>query len=177
MTMEQEKQQLTFMQRLQQSWAAFRQTNLRAQTHYAVFRATQNLKHKSGLVKQYQQRFATSWETWLGVGAGITGLLMLLNPDGLWRWQFLLVVIVVLLAPFFADLFTSLKKVFTEYPGKQLIGQVITLEQPLVDGTGSIRLDNLEWQLAGTDCPAGTQARVIAINDRILYITPLSQTT
>jgi membrane protein implicated in regulation of membrane protease activity len=102
---------------------------------------------------------------------------MLLNPDGLWRWQFLLVLFSVLLAPLFADLFKSLKRVFTEYPGKQLIGQVITLEQPVVDGSGSIRLDNLEWQLAGTDCPAGTQARIVAINDKTLYITPLGPAT
>jgi membrane protein implicated in regulation of membrane protease activity len=173
--MEQEKQQMTFVQRLKKGWNEFKQTNLRAQAHYAVFRTTQNIKNKNGLVKQYQQRFMAGWEKWLGIGAGMTGLLMLLNPDGLWRWQFLLVVVGVLLAPLLADLFTSLKKVFTEYPGKQLIGQVVTLEQPIVDGAGNIRLDNQEWQLAGVDCPAGTQARIIAINDRTLYITPLGQ--
>lgn len=175
--MEQEKQAGTLMQRIKQGWTEFRRTNLRAQTHYAVFRTTQNLKTKSGLVKQYQQRFKSGWETWLGIGAGLTGLLMLLNPDGVWRWQFLLVIVGVLLAPLFADLLKALKRVFTEYPGKQLIGQVITLEQPIVDGIGTIRLDNLEWQLAGSDCPAGTQAKVVAINDRTLHITPLSQAT
>lgn len=174
--MEQEKQQLTLAQRLQKSWTDLRQTNVRAQTHYAVFRTTQHLKNKNGLVKQYHQRFIGGWEKWLGVGAGLTGLFMLLNPEGLWRWQFLLVVIGVLIAPLLADLWHSLQKVFTEYPGKQLIGQVITLEQPILEGKGSIRLDNLEWQLAGVDCPAGTQAKIIAINDRTLYITPLSQT-
>lgn len=173
--MEQEKQQLTLAQRLQKSWTDLRQTNVRAQIHYAVFRTTQHIKNKNGLVKQYQQRFIDGWEKWLGVGAGITGLFMLFNPDGLWRWQFVLVLIGVLIAPLLADLWHSLKKVFTEYPGKQLIGQVITLEQGIMEGTGSIRLDNLEWQLAGDDCPAGTQAKIIAINDRTLYITPLSQ--
>ncbi|OQX15856.1 MAG: hypothetical protein BWK73_05600 [Thiothrix lacustris] len=174
--MEQEKQPTTLIQRLQASWADLRQTNLRAQAHYTVFRTTQHLKNKHGLVKQYQQRFFAGWEKWLGVGAGITGLFMLLNPDGLWRWQFALILISVLIAPLLATAWHSLKKVFTEYPGKQLIGQVITLEQAMVDGTGSIRLDNLEWQLAGDDCPAGAQAKIIAINDRTLYITPLNQT-
>ena len=175
--MEQDNQPTTLLQRVKNGWTEFRRTNVRAQTHYAIFRTTQHLKNKDGLVKQYQQRFVASWETWLGIGAGITGLLMLLNPDGLWRWQFLLVLFSVLLAPLFADLFKSLKRVFTEYPGKQLIGQVITLEQPVVDGSGSIRLDNLEWQLAGTDSPAGTQARIVAINDKTLYITPLGPAT
>lgn len=175
MNMKAEKPDMTPAQRLQAWWGGLRQTNWRAQAHYAVFRTTQNLKNKNGLVHQYQQRFMAGWEKWLGVGAGITGLLMLLNPDGVWRWQFILVVLGVLLAPLLADLLSGLKKVFTEYPGKQFIGQVVTLEQPVVEGTGSIRLDNQEWQLAGADCPAGTRARIIAIKDRTLYITPLSQ--
>lgn len=175
MSMKPETQDMTFAQRLKNGWEEFRKTNLRAQAHYTVFRATQNLKHKQGWFNQYKQRFTGSWETWLGIGAGLTGLLMLLNPDGIWRWQFLLVVLGVLAAPLLADLLGELKKVFTEYPGKQFIGQVVTLEQAMVEGAGSIRLDNQEWQLAGADCPAGTQARIIAIKDRTLYITPLSQ--
>lgn len=175
--MNQETQPMTFLQRLQKSWADLKQTNVRAQAHYAVFRTAQHIKNKNGLVKQYQQRFMNGWEKWLGIGAGITGLLMLVNPEGLWRWQLILVLGSVLLAPLLIDFWHSFQTVFTEYPGKQLIGQVITLEQGIVAGAGNIRLDNLEWQLAGDDCPAGTQAKIIAVNDRTLYIAPLSQTT
>ena len=46
-----------------------------------------------------------------------------------------------------------LQRLFTEYPGKHFIGQVITLEEGIVDGKGNIRLDNQAWQLAGSDCP------------------------
>lgn len=173
--MEQENHNKTFVQRMQNWWNGFRQTNLRAQAHYTVFRTTQNIKNKNGLFKQYQGRFKAGWEKWLGFGAGLTGLLMLLNPEGLWRWQFFLVLLGVLCAPLLADLWGEFKKVFTEYPGKQFIGQVITLEQPIVDGTGTTRLDNQEWQLAGADCPAGSNVRVIAIKDRTLYTTPISQ--
>lgn len=173
--MEQQKQEMTFAQRLKAGWDDFRQTNLRAQAHYAVFRATQNIKQKNGLVARYKQRFLANWETWLGIGAGVTGLLMLLTPDSLWRWQLLLAILAILAAPLLADMWHSLKKIFTEYPGKQFIGQVITLEQPIVEGKGQIRLDNQEWQLAGIDCPAETRVKVIAIRDRTLYIKPLEQ--
>lgn len=173
--MEQQKQDMSFAQRLRAKWGEFRQTNLRAQAHYAVFRATQNIKQKDGVFARYKQRFLNSWETWLGIGAGITGLFMLLNPDSLWRWQLLLILLAVLLAPLIADLLHSLKKVFTEYPGKHFIGQVITLKQPIEDGKSSIRLDNQEWNLEGTDCPTGTQVKVIAIKDRTLYIKPLGE--
>lgn len=173
--MEQEKQDMTLVQRLQNHWREFRQTNLRAQAHYTLFRTAQNMKNKSGLLQQYKQQFMAGWEKWLGIGAGITGVLMLLNPEGIWRWQLLLVVLGILLAPLMADLLGTLKRALTEYPGKQLIGQVVTLEQAIVEGSGSIRLDNQEWQLAGVDCPAGTPVRIIALKDRTLYITPLSQ--
>jgi membrane protein implicated in regulation of membrane protease activity len=171
--MEKENQNLTFIQRVKNLWRDLKQTNLRAQTHYMVFRTTQNIKQKNDLLTRYKQRFANGWEKWLGIGAGITGLLMLLNPDGIWRWQIVLILLGILCAPLLADLFAALKHPFTEYPGKQLIGQILTLEQAMIDGKGSIRLDNQTWQLAGTDCPAETKVKVIAINDRTLYITPV----
>lgn len=173
--MEQQKQEMSLPERVKAGWDDLRQSNLRAQAHYAVFRATQNIKHKDGLFARYKRRFLENWETWLGIGAGFTGLLMLLNPDGLWRWQLLLITVAVLTAPILADMLIGLKKVFTEYPGKQFIGQVLTLEQPIVDGRGSIRLDNQDWQLAGPDCPEQSQVRVIAIKDRTLYVKTLEQ--
>lgn len=142
--------------------------------HYAVFRTTQNIKQKNDLMGRYRQRFAEEWEKWLGIGAGITALLMLFNPDGLWRWQILFLLLAIALAPLLTDLFLALRKPFTEYPGKHLIGQTATLDEPIVDGKGSIRLDNQLWQLAGMDTSAGTEVRVIAINDRTLYVTPLA---
>lgn len=170
-----DSQKMTLAQRLQQAWQAFRQTNWQAQAHYAVFRATQNLKNPNSWLQQYKQRFKADWQTWVGIGAGVTGLLMLLNPDGFWQWQFVIALASILLAPVLANSWHGMKRIFTEYPGKQFIGQVITVEQAVVDGIGSTRLDNQEWQLAGADCPAGTQARVIAVKDRTLYITPLNQ--
>jgi hypothetical protein len=48
--MEKENQNLTFTQRLQSLWQDLKQTNLRAQTHYMVFRTTQNIKQKNDLL-------------------------------------------------------------------------------------------------------------------------------
>ncbi|MDD5394826.1 MAG: NfeD family protein [Thiothrix sp.] len=173
--MEQEKQEITFAQRLRDGWQNVKQTNLRAQAHYVVFRTAQHIKQQNSLWLYYQQRFVSDWLKWLGIGAGLTGLLMLLNPDGIWRWQLLWIVLGVLSAPLLTDLVLTLQTLLTEYPGKHFIGQVITLEQGITDGKGSTRLDNQLWQLAGSDCPPQTQVRIIAINDRTLYVTPLNQ--
>ena len=172
--MEQEKQDLSFVQRLQQSWQNLQQANLRAQAHYAVFRTAQHIKQQNSLLLYYKQRFLADWAKWLGIGVGVTGVLMLFNPEGIWRWQWFWVASGAILAPLFADVWLMLQRLFTEYPGKHFIGQVITLEEGIVDGKGNIRLDNQAWQLAGSDCPPQTQVRVIAINDRTLHVTPLS---
>lgn len=154
-------------------WKGFRQSNPQAQLHYAIFQATQRIKQRNQSVAQYKKRFMDEWDKWLGMGAGFTGLLLLLNPDGLWRWQIPLVIVAVLLAPYLADIYRALKKPFTEYPGKQLIGQIITLTTPITDGKGEIRLDNQTWQLSGMDCTADKQVKIIALSDRTLYVTPV----
>lgn len=173
--MEQDNQEVSFGQRIQNWWKNLRQNNLRAQAHYAVFRATHNLKQRSDVFQRYKERLKTNWDQWLGVGAGLAGLLLLFNPEDLWRWQLVFLLLGLVLGPLLADFWDSLRRPFTEYPGKQYIGQALILDQPLVKGKGSIKLDNQVWQLSGQNCPAGSQVRVIAISDRTLYITLLNR--
>lgn len=173
--MEQAKQDISFAQRLRNIWDSLRQANLRAQAHYMVFRAAQQFKQQHSLLAYYRQRFVGSWPKWLGIGAGLTGLMMLLNPDEVWHWQWLWILVFVLLAPLFEDMLLILRKLLTEYPGKHLIGQVVTLEEGLVDGKAELRLENQTWQVTGTDCPPQSRVRIIAINDRTLYVSPLER--
>ena len=37
------------------------------------------------------------------------------------------------------------------------------LEQPIVDGRGSARIEGVDWRLNGPDLPAGTRVRVVAV--------------
>jgi membrane protein implicated in regulation of membrane protease activity len=173
--MEQAKQDMTFAQRLRDTWDNLRQANLRAQLHYLIFRAAQQFKQKNSLLIYYRERFTATWPKWLGIGAGLTGLMMLFNPDEVWRWQWLWVIAFVLLAPLLEDMLLVLQKLLTEYPGKHFIGQVISLEEGIIDGKAEVRLENQVWQVAGSDCSPQTRVRVIAINDRTLYVTPLEQ--
>jgi membrane protein implicated in regulation of membrane protease activity len=40
------------------------------------------------------------------------------------------------------------------------IGRIFTLEKPIVDGSGVVRIGDTVWRVVGPDCPAGSRVRV-----------------
>ena len=42
-----------------------------------------------------------------------------------------------------------------------LIGRVFTLEKPIVGGSGTVRIDDTIWRVAGPDAPAGSRVRIV----------------
>src|ERR1700759_3087159 len=42
-----------------------------------------------------------------------------------------------------------------------LVGRVFTLEKPIIDGAGTVRIDDTVWRVAGPDAPAGRRGRIV----------------
>ena len=42
-----------------------------------------------------------------------------------------------------------------------LIGREFTLEKPIIDGSGTVRIDDTVWRVAGPDAPAGSRVKVV----------------
>ena len=42
-----------------------------------------------------------------------------------------------------------------------LVGRVFTLEKPIIDGFGTVRIDDTIWRVAGPDAPAGSRVRIV----------------
>jgi membrane protein implicated in regulation of membrane protease activity len=42
-----------------------------------------------------------------------------------------------------------------------LVGRVFTLEKPIIDGAGTVRIDDTVWRVAGPDAPAGSRVRIV----------------
>ena len=40
-----------------------------------------------------------------------------------------------------------------------LVGRVFTLEKPIIDGSGTVRIDDTIWRVAGPDAPAGSRVK------------------
>ena len=48
---------------------------------------------------------------------------------------------------------------FLNKRAEALVGRVFTLEKPIIDGAGTVRIDDTIWRVAGPDAPAGSRVR------------------
>ncbi|MCG8548248.1 MAG: NfeD family protein, partial [Alphaproteobacteria bacterium] len=60
--------------------------------------------------------------------------------------------------------------------GSQYVGRVVTLDQPLVDGAGKVRIGDTFWRVAtpdNSDLAAGVQVRITGVDGIVLKIEPV----
>jgi membrane protein implicated in regulation of membrane protease activity len=53
------------------------------------------------------------------------------------------------------------------------IGRAFTLERPIVDGRGRLKVDDTMWLVEGPDLPAGTRVRVTSVDATLLRVAEL----
>ena len=51
-----------------------------------------------------------------------------------------------------------------------MVGREFTLEKPIVDGTGTVRIDDTIWRVAGPDAPAGSRVKVVRADGASLTV-------
>jgi inner membrane protein len=103
---------------------------------------------------------------WLGLAALLVGLVsFVLHPS--WQIQLLMFAVFAACAvPVWRRLALSARKTdqsnaFLNRRAEALVGRVFTLEKPIVDGAGTVRVDDTIWRVAGPDTPAGSRVRVV----------------
>jgi len=103
---------------------------------------------------------------WLGLAALLVGLIsFVVQPS--WQAQILMFAAFAIAAvPVWRRLARAGQAASTDNPflnrrSQALVGRVFTLEKPIVDGAGTVRIDDTVWRVAGPDTPAGTRVRVI----------------
>lgn len=115
---------------------------------------------------------------WFGVAATGTGLLRLLIPgmSVLGQW-----VVFALLSLATVALAWKLRRRQQASPSdhphlnrraEQLVGRLLALDQPIVNGRGRIKVGDGFWIASGPDLPAGTRVRVDAALDGRLEVRP-----
>lgn len=116
---------------------------------------------------------------WCGIAAASVGVILLLIPKLGWEYQLLLFGIGVLASFFVWQFYT--RKIFGKFKpntlnqrGRQYIGRHFTLEEPIVNGLGRIRVDDTIWRVEGDDLPVGAKVKVVDVNGIILKVKLVS---
>jgi len=112
---------------------------------------------------------------WMGVSAGITGLILLAFPSMGWEYQFLIFALFSVVSIVAWRSYAKSRPTVTDQPtlnrrGEQNIGRKLTLSDPIVDGTGKAHLADTIWEVAGEDMPAGTKVTVTGADGTVLKV-------
>ena len=111
---------------------------------------------------------------WLGLAALLVGIISLFAD---WVWQ----VQVIAFAAFSlaaVPLWRRLATQSSENPDSRflnrrsdaLVGRVFTLDKPISDGSGTVRVDDTVWRISGPDCPAGSRIKVVRSDGASLVV-------
>lgn len=115
---------------------------------------------------------------WIGLGAILTGAIsLLLWESGMWTWGVQALVFAVASVAFtlLGRRFLSSRDGVSDQPllnqrSASLVGRTATLQEPIRDGRGRIRLDDTFWLVSGPDLPEGTRVRVVGGRDSELVV-------
>lgn len=114
---------------------------------------------------------------WLGIAAFITGGVMALWPDLDWRYAVILFGALGIVSVVIAFRFRRIRSPETDRPtlnkrAHQYVGRQLTLDEPIVNGRGSVRLGDTRWRVSGPDLPVGAQVVISGVDDGTLIVTP-----
>jgi membrane protein implicated in regulation of membrane protease activity len=111
---------------------------------------------------------------WLGLAALAVGLISFAVD---WSWQaqlFAFAVLSLALLPVWRRYAPKVERP-SESPllnrrAESYIGRTFTLENPIVDGVGRVRIDDTIWRVSGPDSPAGSQVRIMRAEGPNLFV-------
>jgi membrane protein implicated in regulation of membrane protease activity len=118
---------------------------------------------------------------WIGLAALAIGLVSFLAWDlAFWTWQVqvLAFLAAALAAAWFGYRFYRRDATPSDEPllnqrARQLVGRTGTLEEPIRDGRGRLKLGDTWWRVLGPDAAPGTRVRVAEVRDGELVVEPV----
>jgi inner membrane protein len=111
---------------------------------------------------------------WLGLAALLVGSISLF-VDWAWQAQFIaFAAFAVAAIPLWRRLARSVERAtdqpFLNRRAEAFVGRIFTLERPIVDGTGTMGIDDTVWRITGADVPAGSRVKVTRVDGTALHV-------
>ncbi len=112
---------------------------------------------------------------WLGIAAGVVGVLLVIFPDlsGAYQWLIfaaLAIITVLVWLRYFRSYSDHSDDPLLNRRGHQYVDRVFNLEGPIVNGQGRLKVDDSIWKINGVDCPAGSRVRVVDVDGVVLKV-------
>ena len=112
---------------------------------------------------------------WMGVSAGLVGLVLAVAPGLAWETQWLLFAALSVIAVGAWRAWQRKHPTETDLPtlnrrGEQYVGRSFTLSEPIVNGFGKIKVDDTIWKIEGDDMPEGSRVTVTGVSGTILRV-------
>lgn len=119
---------------------------------------------------------------WLAISGGMLGFILLGFPALTWETQLILFSVGAVSAFVLSRLYLRRNPTPTSNPtlnrrGEQYLGRVFTLEHPILNNYGHIRVDDSTWKIHGADLAAGAKIKIIAITGTIFEVEAAPEAT
>ena len=116
---------------------------------------------------------------WLGIAAGLVGLLVYFMPALDWKSQLAVFAVFAVVSVIASRRYLRWKPLETDRPnlnrrGDSYIGREFALDQDLAGGTGTMKVDDSRWQIAGPDLPAGAKVKVTGVEGATMQVVAAS---
>ena len=114
---------------------------------------------------------------WMGISAIVLGLLAWVIPEMSWEMQLMLFAILSLVSIVGWRMWQRRHPEESDQPnlnrrGEQYVGRVFTLETPIENGFGKVRVGDTLWRVKGAEAPAGIKVKVTSVDGVILVVEP-----
>ncbi len=113
---------------------------------------------------------------WLGLSSLLVGAI---SYFVVWPWQYQLVcfaAFAILAIPLWRRAARRVERPsdqpFLNRRADAFVGREFTLEKPIVGGSGTVRIDDTIWRLAGPDVPGGSKVKVVRADAATLVVEP-----
>ncbi len=112
---------------------------------------------------------------WLGIGAGVTGLIVLIEPGLSWETQLVAFAILSVISGVGGRMWIARRPIETDQPnlnqrGVQYVGREFTLDDAIVNGVGKVKVGDSIWRVSGDDMPGGSQVTVVDVEGATLKV-------
>ncbi|MCF8468128.1 MAG: NfeD family protein [Sneathiella sp.] len=134
-----------------------------------------------GLVLVILEVFAPSTVfLWLGIAAGLVGVVAWLFPQMRWEYEWILFAIIAVVSIIISRRFFVKNPGVEDNPtlnqrGAQYIGRQFTLTEAIRNGRGKIHVDDSQWAVEGPDLEAGDSVKVTGVDGTLLIVEAITK--